>query len=166
MPNFDGPIPGQSLTDIPGNHPWEKPARFSDVGQALDHVFDKFMEPKQTATILALLDAGTPSKSLTDATLFAGFSKGYWTPDVATLMEKPVFSMIHAIGERGGIKVKARFDAPDPIKSLLDSLGQTDHLDTPEDTPAPDETYGFASQVDPTATEGIMPKTGLMGMMK
>ena len=31
---FDAPIPGQSLTDEPGNAPWEKPAQYDTVEEA------------------------------------------------------------------------------------------------------------------------------------
>ena len=33
---FDAPIPGQSLTDTPGNYPWEHPPQYTDVDDILD----------------------------------------------------------------------------------------------------------------------------------
>ena len=37
---FDAPIPGQSLTDTPGNAAWEHPPEFTDVEKAADYVWD------------------------------------------------------------------------------------------------------------------------------
>ena len=31
---FDSPVPGQSLTDTPGNYPWEHPPQFVDPEEA------------------------------------------------------------------------------------------------------------------------------------
>ena len=31
---FDTPIPGQSLTDVPGNGPWEHPPQFTNIDDA------------------------------------------------------------------------------------------------------------------------------------
>ena len=36
---FDAPIPGQSLTDEPGNYPWEHPPQFASVEEATDFVY-------------------------------------------------------------------------------------------------------------------------------
>ena len=32
---FDSPVPGQSLTDKPGNYPWEHAPQYTDVDQVL-----------------------------------------------------------------------------------------------------------------------------------
>lgn len=178
MPNFDAPIPGQSLTDTPGNHPWEKPPRFAKIDEALDTLFDKLMEPEKTAEMLALLDAGVPAKSLTEATLFSGFANGQWTPDLAILMAKPVYAMIHAIGERAGVKVVSKFDTKDSkLKDMMEQLAETQGM---EDTgPLPDERIGAPAtgtdrEISRNASgealgqfkEQQMPATGLMGMVK
>ena len=34
---FDTPIPGQSLTDEPGNYPWEHPPQYVTTDGAADH---------------------------------------------------------------------------------------------------------------------------------
>ena len=35
---FDAPIPGQSLTDKPGNAAWEHAPQFADPNEALEHI--------------------------------------------------------------------------------------------------------------------------------
>ena len=78
---FDAPIPGQSLTDTPGNNKWE--------------------HPPQT---LLLLHSGVSVEALTKGVLFSGFTEGKWTPDLAVLLAEIVFNQILAIGMKGKIK--------------------------------------------------------------
>ncbi len=35
---FDAPIPGQGLTDKPGNYPWEHPPEFTDTMEASEYI--------------------------------------------------------------------------------------------------------------------------------
>ena len=37
---FDTPTPGQSLTDEPGNYPWEHAPQFTDVEDVMDNLYD------------------------------------------------------------------------------------------------------------------------------
>ena len=36
---FDSPVPGQSLTDTPGNYPWEHPPQFVDPEEATEYIW-------------------------------------------------------------------------------------------------------------------------------
>ena len=36
---FDAPVPGQSLTDTPGNYPWEHPPQFTDPEEASEYIW-------------------------------------------------------------------------------------------------------------------------------
>ena len=40
---FDAPIPGQSLTDEPGNYPWEHPPQTASIEEATDYVYESIM---------------------------------------------------------------------------------------------------------------------------
>ena len=44
--DFDRPIPGQSLTDEPGNYPWEHPPQYTDLREARDRIFDGMTKPE------------------------------------------------------------------------------------------------------------------------
>ena len=48
---FDAPIPGQSLTDTPGNSPWEHPPQFSNVNDAAEYVWNTLHEPEVSVQI-------------------------------------------------------------------------------------------------------------------
>ena len=101
---FDTPIPGQSLTDEPGNYPWEHPPQFVETDEAADYLWDRMSEPEIAEQVIALLDAGVPVEAIGRAALFGGFLNGKFTPDVAFIIAEPVMKMILTIGVIAGIK--------------------------------------------------------------
>ncbi len=101
---FDAPIPGQALTDKPGNAPWEHPPQFTDTEEVADFIFDRLTTPQMAEQIIAMLDAGVPVEAIGRIIVFAGFTEGKWTPDVAFIIAEPVMKMIAAIGIQGGVK--------------------------------------------------------------
>ena len=108
---FDTPIPGQSLTDEPGNYPWEHPPQFVETDEAADYLWDKMSEPEIAEQVISLLDAGVPVEAIGRAALFGGFLNGKFTPDVAFIIAEPVMKMILTIGVMAGIKdIKVSMD--------------------------------------------------------
>ena len=104
---FDAPIPGQGLTDEPGNYPWEHPPQFTDVVEASEFVWDRLHRPAFTEQVLAMLDAGVPVEALGRIIIFNGFMEGKWNPDVAFLIAAPVMKMIATMGITAGVdKIK------------------------------------------------------------
>ena len=101
---FDAPVPGQGLTDKPGNYPWEHPPQYTDTSEAADFIWDKISEPKFAEQIIAMLDAGIPVEAIGRIIIFTGFAEGKWTPDVAFIIAEPVMKMIAAVGIHGGVK--------------------------------------------------------------
>tara|TARA_R100001224_G_scaffold86269_1_gene55420 strand:- start:18 stop:527 length:510 start_codon:yes stop_codon:yes gene_type:complete len=104
---FDAPIPGQGLTDEPGNYPWEHPPQYTDVIEASEFVWDRLHRPAFTEQVLAMLDAGIPVEALGRIIIFNGFMEGKWNPDVAFLIAAPVMKMIATMGITAGVdKIK------------------------------------------------------------
>jgi len=95
---FDAPIPGQSLTDTPGNAKWEHPPQFTDVEEASEHVWEKLHDRNFLPQVLSFLKEGIPVEAIARMILFSGFMKGKWTPDVAILLSEIAFKQIMAIG--------------------------------------------------------------------
>ena len=100
---FDAPIPGQSLTDTPGNSPWEHPPQFSNVNDAAEYVWTTLHEPEVSVQILTFLKNDIPVEAIARMILFGGFAEGKWTPDVAMLIAEVVFKQIMAMGIRAEI---------------------------------------------------------------
>jgi len=121
---FDAPIPGQGLTDKPGNYPWEHPPQYTNTADAADAVWNKLTNPEFTEQVIAMLDSGIPVEAIGRIILFSGFSEGKWNPDVAFVIAEPIMKMIASIGIQGGVK-KFRISIQDltnkkEMKSILD----------------------------------------------
>ena len=100
---FDAPIPGESLTDTPGNASWEHPPQFTDVNEAAEHIWDKLHERNLLQQVITFLEDDVPVEAIARMILFSGFAEGKWTPDVALLLAEVVFKQIMAIGMRAEI---------------------------------------------------------------
>jgi len=121
---FDAPIPGQGLTDKPGNYPWEHPPQYTNTAEAAEYVWEKLTEPQFAEQVIGMLDAGIPVEAIGRIIVFSGFTEGKWTPDVAFIITEPIMKMIATIGIQGGVK-KFRISMQDltnntEMKSILD----------------------------------------------
>ena len=121
---FDAPVPGQGLTDKPGNYPWEHPPQYTNTMEATEFVWDKLTEPQFAEQVIGMLDAGIPVEAIGRIIVFSGFTEGKWTPDVALIITEPIMKMIATIGIQGGVK-KFRISTQDltnntEMKSILD----------------------------------------------
>jgi len=100
---FDGPIAGQSLTDEPGNYPWEHAPQYTDPEELLDSMYDQLTSGKMAEQIIAMLDAGVPVEAIVRTMTFSGFMQGKYTPDVGFMIIEPLMKIVSAIGIRAGI---------------------------------------------------------------
>ena len=55
---FDAPIPGQSLTDEPGNYPWEHAPQYPTVEDASHVIWERLHREEVIDTIVILLRNG------------------------------------------------------------------------------------------------------------
>ena len=101
---FDAPIPGQSLTNTPGNYPWEHPPQYTNLQEATEYVWDTLHRDDNLVQVLTFLREGIPVEAIARNILFGGFMEGKWTVDVALLISEVVFKQIMAIGVRANIQ--------------------------------------------------------------
>ena len=101
---FDAPIPGQSLTDEPGNYPWEHPPKTTDPQDALNKFWDRLTDPEVAEEMIIMMEAGVPIEALARILTFTGVAEGEFTPDVGFLTIEPLMKMLAAIGMRAGVK--------------------------------------------------------------
>ena len=100
---FDAPIPGQSLTDTPGNYPWEHPPTYVDPEEATEYIWDRLHADDFADQEVAMLDAKIPVEAIARVILFGGFLEGKFSPDLAFIITEPVMQMITVIGAMGGV---------------------------------------------------------------
>lgn len=115
----DGPVPGQSLTETPGNAKWEHPPQYSDPRKAAEMVWRQLTKPENSKRLIGLLKLGTPVEALVRTTLFAGFSEGKWTVDTGMLIARPIAAMITALGKAANIPMKLRMPGAETDKELV-----------------------------------------------
>ena len=101
---FDSPVAGQSLTDTPGNYPWEHEPQFTDPEEITEYLWVTMHKKQFTEELIAMLDAGVPVEAIGRTVLFGGFMEGKFSPDLAFIITEPVMKMIAAIGIKGGVK--------------------------------------------------------------
>ena len=101
---FDAPVPGQGLTDKPGNYPWEHPPQYTDTMEASEYIWDRMTHPLFVKQIIAMLDAGIPVEAIARIVVFSGFTEGKWTPDVGFMLAETVVKMVATIGFTAGVK--------------------------------------------------------------
>ena len=111
---FNTPVPGQSLTDEPGNYPWEHPPRKTDPEIILEEIWRSITTPAAVEEMIYLLDSGVPVEGIARTIVFAGFMEGEFTPDLGFTLAEPIMEMITAIGMRAGI---------DDLKISLEDTG-------------------------------------------
>ena len=149
---FDAPVPGQGLTDNPGNYPWEHPPQYVTTDGAADHLWNRMSEPEFAEQIIAMLDAGVPVEAIGRTVLFGGFLKGKFSPDVAFIIAEPVMKMIATIGVIAGIKdikmsmdditnkkeirsaVRLNVEAEKVAKDIQEEVKQKGLMSKPEET--------------------------------
>ena len=108
---FNAAIPGQSLTDEPGNYPWEHPPQRATVEEALDEIYESLMQEKNMKRMFTLLRMGIPVEALVKVITFSGFIEGKYTVDVAKLLE-PIVAMI-ITGEATLAEIPAKINLDD-----------------------------------------------------
>ena len=108
---FDAPIPGQSLTDTPGNYPWEHAPKTASVEEATDSVYESLMQPENMERMFTLLRMGIPIEAVVKIITFSGFLEGRWTVDTAKLLE-PIVAMMIA-GESALAEIPAKVNMGD-----------------------------------------------------
>jgi hypothetical protein len=84
--NFMAPIPGMSLTQEPGNAPYEQPPLYDLPEQVLGFYIEKFNDEDKLDDILFGLESGVPLDFLVDSMTSIGVMEGYHSFDVKVLV--------------------------------------------------------------------------------
>ena len=113
---FEGPTPGQSLTNSPDNpYPWEKAPEITSVKVATEAIFFDLLKEDNLTTVATLMSQRTPVADIANLLLTAGFQKGKWNPDMMLNLLEPTMYMLMAIAEKAGIDPVLTRDEADVI---------------------------------------------------
>ena len=101
---FQGPIPGQSLTNSPdAQQPWEQPPKITSIKEATERMFLEILKRENLEALLTLMNNGMSIGKITEMLLFIGFTKGEFNPDLMMLLAEPTMYMLLAVAEAVGI---------------------------------------------------------------
>ena len=88
---LQAPIPGQSLTDIPKNSPWERPSELTEVKDVVDYYLTRLIDQDTVDDLSILFDLGGDLRTVTESLWLAGAMKGIHTIE-AGMLAAPVIS--------------------------------------------------------------------------
>ena len=102
---FDGPIPGQSLTNSPDEkYPWEKAPELTSQKETTQKIFLDLLKEDNLETVTTLMSDGVPIMDISQMLLMTAFQKGKMNPDMMIAQLEPTTYMLLAIAEKAGIK--------------------------------------------------------------
>jgi hypothetical protein len=110
MKQFDAPIPGQSLTNEPKNHPWERPPETSNPDEAVVHHLTRLGQPKVLNSILDAVGQGIPVSMLTDLLLTGAVAQGIHSIDISMMVAPVIQDYIVNLLEEEGVEFKEFFE--------------------------------------------------------
>ena len=101
---FEGPVPGQSLTNDPSNRaPWEEAPKFTSVKDAREKIFFDLTHPDRIESVQQLLINEVPVNTIAEVLLTQGFREGAFNPDMLMQLMEPTMVILMAIAEKSGI---------------------------------------------------------------
>jgi hypothetical protein len=106
----DGPIGGQSWAHAPRTMPWDRPAQFHELDDALDFAFRRLRNPVVSKKLLNLLDAGLPIDMVVEMQIEDGFMRGVYAAPLLLQMVPPLTVMLWRMAESADIQPKLSTD--------------------------------------------------------
>ncbi|AHK11875.1 hypothetical protein CHOED_015 [Vibrio phage CHOED] len=167
---FNGPIPGQSLTQDPATRgPWEMPPKFTTANKALDHLFKVVTSKKFIQAYDKLL--GEDKRFYTDELaanmLSEGFINGLWTVDVMVLLVEPLIAMMvwaaAQLGRSPSFSTDTGYEDRTGFEEIMGALEANEIPEAPqEDQEIPQDVPQEAPQSPLTSNIPQSPLTGGM----
>ena len=111
-PSFDRPIPGMSLTHKLGDRPWQSPAQFSTVDEAIDYYMEQMSSEEFMVQLADTLEMGVPVTTLANTIQLGSVMDGIHSVDIGMLVMPFIMEMIMLVGESSGVKYNSGMENP------------------------------------------------------
>jgi|15BtaG_2_1085339.scaffolds.fasta_scaffold08041_2 hypothetical protein len=178
-PEFNGPIPGASLTGELGAETHEKPPAIVDPEEAYDDLASRMSSKEAFKRVAVAAKLGIPVELIARSLVFSGWAMGQYTQDVMLLIYTPVFSLMMKMLDHANVEyVPLAEDAKDVrLEDAMKELSELENLSedpvnfNAEDATNVDIDIEDGSEVDSIdnsieETSQDVPDTGLMGMRR
>ncbi len=115
---FDAPIGGQGMVSEMGSRPWQQPAKYETVDEALEFYSSKLLDPEFQDQLLDVMELGNPLSVISNSIQLGGVMQGLHTLDVGILVQPLLMEMMALIGDKNNIEYKLGTERPeeDPDK--------------------------------------------------
>ena len=103
-PTFDAPIAGMSLTHELGARPWQSPAQYSTVDEAIRYYIERFQDNESEKSLLDVLELGVPVSIIANTIQLSSVMEGKHNIDVGLLVLPVLMELIMYIGDKNKVK--------------------------------------------------------------
>jgi hypothetical protein len=150
---IDAPIAGQSLTTELGNRPWQKPAQYTTVEEALDFYIPRLTDVETQDDLMNVIELGIPLTTIADALQSGGTMDGKHTIDIGILIIPVLIETLAYLAEEQGVEYvtgteKEVSDTPSSsavalaIKKIKEKSDEPQEIEEPEVELEPEEPSG------------------------
>jgi hypothetical protein len=102
--NYQGPIPGQSLTNpTEQKYAWEQPPELTNRREAETYILEELTEKEKFIALTDAVADGVPIDVITRTYLLSGYSRGLWDVDLMMLLVESVGFIVMALAEKVGL---------------------------------------------------------------
>tara|TARA_A100000172_G_scaffold40058_1_gene24450 strand:- start:82 stop:573 length:492 start_codon:yes stop_codon:yes gene_type:complete len=101
---LDGPIPGASLTHELGGRPWQQPAKYTTVEEALSFYMPRLLDETFVPELVKVMQLGIPLTTIANAMQSGAVMQGEHSIDVGILVLPVLIELMAFIGDREGVE--------------------------------------------------------------
>ena len=122
QPPLDAPIPGQSLTHELGARPWQQPAQYTTVEDALDYYIPRLESEEVTNQLLDVLEMGIPVTTVANTMQLGSVMEGKHSVDVGMLILPVLVELIMLIADSAKIQYTSGLEKDKKMRGSLVDL--------------------------------------------
>ena len=148
---FDAPIPGMSLTHELGDRPWQTPAQFPTVDEAIEYYMSSMTSEEFMEQLIDIMGMGVPVTTIANSLQLGSVMEGKHSVDVGLLVVPLLIELIMMLGDSAGIEYETGLQNPErnmarnsqlakyaiQYKRSLDEVDTKEMVDKDEDDEEP-----------------------------
>ena len=119
---LDAPLPGHSLTHELGASPWQQPAQYTTVEQALDYYIPRLDSDEVSKQLISVLEMGIPVTTIANTMQLGGVMEGKHSIDVGMLILPVLVELIMLIGDVAKVDYVSGLEKETKLDSSLIDL--------------------------------------------
>ena len=122
QPKLDAPIPGHSLTKELGSRPWQQPAQYTTVEDALDYYIPRLESEEVTDQLLDVLEMGIPVTTVANTMQLGSVMEGKHSVDVGMLVLPVLVELIMLIADSAKVEYTSGLEKDKKMRGSLVDL--------------------------------------------